>query len=101
MGYVPIEGELVRVRLWDDMKNEFGTDYDGDINCRICFSSGMRKFCGREFIVTDVVQSYHDDLYKIGGLTREYTITSEMIEPASITETYETQEIDNFLDTWK
>jgi len=101
MGYVPFEGDLVRVRLWDDMKNEFGTDYDGDIDCRICFSSGMRKFCGREFIVTDVVQSYHDGLYKIGGLTREYTITSEMIEPASITETYETQEIDNFLDTWK
>lgn len=38
MGYVPIEGELVRVRLWDDMKNEFGTDYEGDIACRICFS---------------------------------------------------------------
>lgn len=101
MGYVPTKGDLVRVRLWDDMKNEFGTDYEGDIACRICFSSGMRKFCGREFIVTDVVQSYHADLYKIGGLTREYTITSEMIEPASITETYETQEIDNFLDTWK
>lgn len=26
-------GDTVRVRQWDDMKNEFGTDQNGNINC--------------------------------------------------------------------
>lgn len=101
MGCVPAKGDLVRVRQWDDMKKEFGTDGFGDIACRICFSNAMRKFCNEEFIVTGIEQSSYVDLYKIRGLTHEYTITSDMIELVDITETYETQEIDNFLNTWK
>lgn len=101
MGCVPAKGDLVRVRQWDDMKKEFGLDGFGDIDCRICFTNAMRKFCNEEFIVTDIEQSYYGELYKIGGLTHEYTITSDMIELVDITETYETQEIDKFLDTWK
>ncbi len=43
MGYVPTKGGLVHMRLWDDMKNEFGTDNYGNITCRIRVSLEDRR----------------------------------------------------------
>lgn len=50
-------GDVVRVRSWDDMKDEFGLDADGNINCRFCFTSAMRKMCGKLYHVSKVEQA--------------------------------------------
>lgn len=50
-------GDIVFVREWEDMENEFGVDSYGDIptdrynddeDCCMNFVPGMRQFCGRE-----------------------------------------------------
>lgn len=49
-------GDVVRVRSWDDMKDEFGLDAGGNINCRFCFTRAMRKMCGKLYHVSKVEQ---------------------------------------------
>lgn len=49
-------GDVVRVRSWDDMKAEFGLDYDGNINCRFGFTRAMQKMCGKLYHVSKVEQ---------------------------------------------
>lgn len=41
-------GDTVRIRHWDDMKEEFGLDYGEDIKCRHCFTTEMKHLCGRK-----------------------------------------------------
>lgn len=50
-------GDVVRVRSWDDMKDEFGLDADGNINCRFYFTRAMQKMCGKLYHVSEVKQS--------------------------------------------
>lgn len=50
-------GDVVRVRSWDDMKDEFGLDADGNINCRFGFTRVMQKMCGKLYHVSKVEQS--------------------------------------------
>lgn len=45
-------GDVVRVRSWDDMKDEFGLDVYGDINCRFRFTRAMQKMCGKLYHVS-------------------------------------------------
>lgn len=41
-------GDRVRIRDWDDMEREYGTDSDGDIKVPdMSFSRCMRHLCGR------------------------------------------------------
>lgn len=52
-------GDKIRVCKWDKMKKEFGLDSDGDIKCKPCFVKGMKKFCGKIFIVEKVFSNYY------------------------------------------
>lgn len=54
-------GDVVRVRSWDDMKDEFGLDVEGDINCRFCFTRDMQKMCGKLYHVSKVKQDRWDE----------------------------------------
>ena len=54
-------GDKVTIRQWDDMAEEFGVDYDGDIKCKNIFISDMRKYCGKTFTIVDI----EDYLYPI------------------------------------
>ena len=50
-------GDKVKVREWDDMVEEFGTDEDGDIDCNLCFVKDMKEYCGKEMTVSSVLMS--------------------------------------------
>lgn len=52
-------GDKVKVREWDDMVEEFGTDEDGDIGCNLCFIKYMEKYCGEEMTVSRVLTGYY------------------------------------------
>ena len=47
-------GELVRIRQWDDMEEEFGTRMSGSINCRYTFTEDMKPLCGKYAEIRDV-----------------------------------------------
>lgn len=75
-------GDRVRIRQWDDMENEFGIAYDGDIiiNDYWHFSKRMRHLCGREAVIVEmlnqrVVLDFDD---KTG--TTEWNYIIDMIE---------------------
>ena len=47
-------GELVRIRQWDDMEKEFGTDSVGSVACRYFFTNGMKPLCGKYAEIKDL-----------------------------------------------
>ena len=47
-------GDKAKIRQWDDMKEEFGLDGTGDINCRCCFTRGMTELCGEAVVITKI-----------------------------------------------
>ncbi len=47
-------GDVVKIRSWEDMENQYGLDEDGDIACPGVFTQDMRELCGREVGIVDV-----------------------------------------------
>lgn len=51
-------GDHVIVRDWEDMADEFGTDYDGDQVVidfgSLAFVKPMKNLCGKEFMVDEI-----------------------------------------------
>ena len=47
-------GELVRIRQWDDMVKEFGTDSFGSVACRYFFTKRMKPLCGKYAEITKI-----------------------------------------------
>lgn len=86
------EGDIVKIRQWDDMEEEFGTGLYGDIDCMCIFTKEMKMLCGREAEV----------LYPITGRTtvqlrfldgtryKPWVISTDMIE---LVKTEESEEI--------
>lgn len=70
-------GDVLYVRKWDDMVNEFDVDYYGDINCEFMFSSGMRYLCGEELTVRHIENrriSAEEDIFAT------WVISADMLE---------------------
>lgn len=84
-------GDKVRIRSWNDMVKEFGTDGFGDIPCCCYFVKDMKPICGDEFTITMI-----DDDY-IYGHPSAWDISQDMIEPAGNNNVDEL----NFLDSYK
>lgn len=54
-------GDKVRVRSWEDMKKEFGTDRRGYIPIRkdVTFVTSMKEFCGKKLVISNVFQGFY------------------------------------------
>ena len=73
-------GDLVRVREWDDMKKEFGSDGDLTIYCKCLFVDMMKSTCGDVCTIKDLTESGN---YKLSGKNESGWIYSEdMLYPA-------------------
>lgn len=73
-------GDLVRVREWDDMKKEFGSDGDLRIYCKCSFIYMMKDTCGDVCTIKDLTESGN---YKLSGKKESGRIYSEdMLYPA-------------------
>ena len=71
-------GDVVRIRQWDDMAAEYGTDECDNIPCPGYFVRDMKKFCGREVTLTDIYPSGAVILSdRLGG----WSYTTAMLEP--------------------
>ena len=47
-------GDLVRIRQWDDMKQEFGTNGWGGIACKFTFVDDMAELCGMTAVIAEI-----------------------------------------------
>ena len=43
----------VKIKDWYDMAEEFGIDEDGEVNCYCCFTTFMKRYCGKVIEVND------------------------------------------------
>lgn len=77
-------GDRARVRSWEDMEQEYGIGYATTINVPFHFVVEMRQFCGKEFVVTDVMETSFDGkaCQRVYGLTNSYSWSNEMLEYA-------------------
>jgi len=50
-------GDLVEIKSWDEMVNEFGLDEEGYIKCRNLFSDLMSNLCGKRLNILKIDQS--------------------------------------------
>lgn len=77
-------GDVLRIREWDDMEAEFGTDDEGDIACEFYFTREMEKFCGTVLTVEkiDDTRVMPDDWEAFGYCS----YSADMLEPAYILE---------------
>ena len=72
-------GDKVKVRSWEDMRDEFGTDEDGDIIIKeekVYFLEKMSALCGTAQIISVV----HDGYYLLKN-AEGWIFTDEMLEP--------------------
>lgn len=72
-GWHPEVGDIVRIRKWDDMANDFDV-IDGNIECEFSFINDMRKLCGLEFEITEI------EGHKVYGHHSNFSISFDMIE---------------------
>ena len=47
-------GDKVRIRQWDDMATEFGLGSLDSINCKCCFTNGMKPLCGEIATISEI-----------------------------------------------
>ena len=55
MDFNPQPGDIVTIRTWDDMAEEYGLNESGEIKTpRITILKSMKQFCGHSYIVKKV-----------------------------------------------
>lgn len=75
-------GDIVQIRQWDDMAEEFGTTIHGSIVCRTWyFVKEMKKYCGKKLRIIDI-RNFNDAYYLNTG--NYWTFTSEMFEKGDL-----------------
>lgn len=87
------EGNIVKVRQWDDMKKEYGISYKrGDcfydackvmINCFKLFTEDMKKYCGKIIEITKNMEKKFNECRYF--YYEDYMFSTDMLEPYTIT----------------
>lgn len=70
-------GDILRIRQWDDMANEYGCTPYGSIHCNFMFTREMRCMCGEIFTVKEIT---NDRYYSEEGIEGMYSISADMLE---------------------
>ena len=75
-------GELVRIRQWDDMEKEFGTDGYGSVACNYCFIYAMKPLCGKyaEIVSLDKDGRVALKFFNCDDLNTNWAYSTDVIE---------------------
>ena len=74
-------GELVRIRQYDDMAEEFGTYRWGAIMCQCHFTEGMKPLCGKYAEIVRLKGSPVElKFFNCDGLNTSWEYSTDMIE---------------------
>jgi len=79
-------GDKVKIRSWDSMAKEYGTDCNGDIKIPHFFNRDMKKYCGRVMTICDMRPATigHGYVYFLEDAAG-WRFGEEMFEPTSQT----------------
>ena len=78
------EGNIVKVRQFDDMAEEFGFTLDGAIDCFKKFTGNMREYCGETIRINENMEKKFNEygyFYYEGSM-----FSTDMLEPYMIIE---------------
>lgn len=68
MNFNPQPDDIVTIRTWDDMAEEYGLNESGGIKTPyITILQGMKQFCGRSYIVKEVYNTSDRRMYSFYG----------------------------------
>lgn len=68
MNFDPQPGDIVTIRTWDDMAEEYGLNESGGIKTPfLTILEGMKQFCGHSYIVKDVYNTSDRRMYSFYG----------------------------------
>ena len=74
-------GELIRIRQWDDMVKEFGTNECGSVDCSCRFTNGMQSLCGKYAEIVRLNGSRVElKFFNCDGLYTGWGYSTDMIE---------------------
>ena len=75
------EGNIIKIRQWDDMEEEYGLVGIGSINCECTFTNNMRSLCGSEIKINKkMVEDFKKYKYFFASDSKAYAISTDMIE---------------------
>lgn len=72
-------GDLVVIRDWNDMEEEYGLNECGNISCKFTFVAEMVYLCGSEWTIRDIDRSGHVRFSEEYSPDHEYHISTDMI----------------------
>lgn len=68
MNFDPQPGDIVTIRTWDDMAEEYGLNESGGIKTPfLTILEGMKQFCGHSYIVKEVYNTSDRRMYSFYG----------------------------------
>lgn len=68
MNFNPQPGDIVTIRTWDDMAEEYGLNESGEIKTpRITILKSMKRFCGNSYVVKEVHHTSDRRMYSFYG----------------------------------
>ena len=74
------EGNIIKIRQWDDMESEYGLIGIDSINCECAFTDDMRNLCGSEIKINKkMVEDFKKYKYFFAD-SKTYSISTDMIE---------------------
>ena len=74
------EGNIIKIRQWDDMEEEYGLIGIDSINCECAFTDDMRNLCGSEIKINKkMVEDFKKYKYFFAD-SKTYSISTDMIE---------------------
>ena len=74
------EGNIIKIRQWDDMEGEYGLIGIDSINCECAFTDDMRNLCGSEIKINKkMVEDFKKYKYFFAD-SKTYSISTDMIE---------------------
>ena len=74
------EGNIIKIRQWDDMEEEYGLIGIDSINCECAFTDDMRNLCGSEIKINEkMVEDFKKYKYFFAD-SKTYSISTDMIE---------------------
>ena len=80
------EGNIIRIRQWDDMESEYGLIGIDSINCECAFTDNMRNLCGSEIKINKkMVEDFKKYKYFFAD-SKTYSISTDMIESIKTTD---------------
>lgn len=103
-------GDVLRIRQWDDMANEFGytNDRHDEIKCLDIFVEEMKYLCGKTFTVANVSLSrfgQYDEYTSVEHIENGWAVTEDMLEPyyedIELDDPANKRSIDEFLSTFQ